>query len=159
MGPFASFVDRSRLDSAVEDYRDGVLVEPPIDMSSERLYPIRLAATTGKWGDRLTRDPDYVWSEEKFLKAEDTDSTGYFMEAVLHGMAKVQRLLKRSDREFKTFVTMMSEWFRDVPSLLQLWREVWAAGTLGPPTLGQNTVSLVPSYPTPGPIGFFPIGF
>ena len=158
VGEFQSFVDRSSFKDALRDYAAGVLIQPPVDLSSNRLYPIRLQAISGDWGDRYPRDPDYIWSERKFLSANQHGDTGYFMEAVLLDMAKVQRLLKRSQVSFTPFIVFMSEWFRACPLLLELWREVWAAGTVDKPKVERISKSKKRERRL-ARLGFSPSGF
>ena len=53
-------------------------------------------ALSGVWADKYPSDPDYTWSDPQFLTAVRNADEGYFMLAVIHDMALLQRLLKRS---------------------------------------------------------------
>ena len=140
VGEFRDYIDKSCLNDAIQDYLNAVLASPPVDLSDSRLYDIRVDALNGVWGERFPSDPDYVYSDQQFLTAVRNSDEGYFMLSVLKDMALLQRLLKRSDSNFASFVVFMSHWFRDCPKLLQLWREVWAAGTVGRPLGRQLSV-------------------
>lgn len=133
VGEFRDYIDKRCLKDVIEDYLHGVLVEPPVDLSDARLYDIRYDALRGSWAEKFPADPDYAWSDQQFLTAVKNSDEGYFMLAVIKDMALLQRLLKRSPANFASFVVFVSKWFQDCPKLLQLWREVWSAGSLGRP--------------------------
>lgn len=124
--------DRRTLQDATQDYEANVLVDPPIPLSVQELFEIKQHAMSAG-DDERHRHPDYVWSEENFMRAEQTNDRQYFIDATIADMPRVQRLLKRSDASFHNFSAYAGQWFLQSRPLQKLWALVWTQGTLGRP--------------------------
>ena len=80
-----SYLDRTSLTQAIADFQLGILVDPPVDLSSEALYLVRVdACRAGPAENLCIQDPDYAWSIVRFEKAESDNHRSYFAMAVLH---------------------------------------------------------------------------
>ena len=129
------FMDKSSLEEAMADYEDGILIDPQLPLSEEELFEIRQDDMSAGNIVERHRHPEYVWSPKDFIRAEITNDTQYFIDAIITHMPRVQRQLKRSTRNFHNFSAYVGEWFRQSRKLQSLWAMVWTEATLGRPRL------------------------